>query len=156
LQLGAAQDEVTVSAAPPAIQTENGEMSNLVSGAQVSELSLNGRNFSQYLSLGSGVASAQTGRRMGIGQEGNPLMSINGGRINGTKFTYDGVLAMDTGGNRGLNLFPSMDALAEVQIKTSNYSANEGSYGYGLVNVITKAGGPNFTAIYMKCSATPI
>jgi hypothetical protein len=144
LQLGTTQEAVTVSAAPPAIQTESGEMSNLVNGAQISELSLNGRNFAQFLTLGSGVASAQTGRRMGVGQEGNPLMSINGGRVNSTKFTYDGVLAMDTGGNRGLNLFPPMDALAEVQVKTSNFSASEGSYGYGLVNVITKAGGSEF------------
>ncbi|HEY3936466.1 MAG TPA: hypothetical protein VGL97_03510, partial [Bryobacteraceae bacterium] len=109
-----------------------------------SELSLNGRNFSQFVTLSPGVASTQTGRRMGVGQEGNPLMSINGGRVNGTKFTYDGVLAMDTGGNRGLNLFPPMDALAEVQIKTSNFAASEGSYGYGLVNVITKTGGAQF------------
>jgi hypothetical protein len=81
---------------------------------------------------------------MGVGQEGNPLMSVNGGRINATKFTYDGVLAMDTGGNRGLNLFPPMDALAEVQIKTSNYTADSGSYGYGMVNVVTKTGGNEF------------
>ena len=64
--------------------------------------------------------------------------------MNSTKFTYDGVIAMDTGGNRGLDLFPPMDAIAEVQIKTSNFAATEGSYGYGLVNVITKAGGSDF------------
>jgi Carboxypeptidase regulatory-like domain len=144
LEIGTSQESITVSAAPPALQTENGEISTLVSGAQVSELSLNGRNFSQFLTLNPGVASTQSGRRMGVGQEGNPLNSINGGRVNSTRFTYDGVLAMDTGGNRGLNLFPPMDALAEVQVKTSNYSANEGSFGYGLVNVITKSGGSEF------------
>jgi hypothetical protein len=90
------------------------------------------------------VASTQTGRRMGVGQEGNPLMSVNGGRVNSTKFTYDGILAMDTGGNRGLNLFPPMDAIAEVQVKTSNFAASEGSFGYGLVNVTTKSGGAAF------------
>ena len=144
LQLGTAQETVTVSETPPAIQTQNGEIGNLVSGAQVSELSLNGRNFSQFVTLSPGVSSTQAGRRMGVGQEGNPLMSINGGRINGTKFTFDGILAMDTGGNRGIDLFPPMDALAELQMKTSNWSADEGSYGYGLVNVITKAGGAQF------------
>ncbi len=144
LELGTAQQTVTVSSAPPAVQTENGELSTLVSGAQISELSLNGRNFSQFLTFSPGVTSTQTGRRMGVGQEGNPLMSINGGRVNDTKFTYDGILAMDTGGNRGLDLFPPMDALAEVQIKTSNFSADQGSYGYGLVNIVTKAGGNEF------------
>ena len=144
LQLGTNQETVTVSAAPPALQTESGEVGNVVTGAQISELSLNGRNFSQFVTLSPGVASTQTGRRLGVGQEGNPLLSVNGGRVNSTKFTYDGVLAMDTGGNRGLNLFPPMDALAEVQVKTSNYAASEGSFGYGSVNVITKAGGSDF------------
>ena len=117
LQIGASQESITVTAAPPPLQTDSGELSNLVTGAQVSELSLNGRNFSQFLALSPGVASTQTGRRMGVGQEGNPLSSINGGRINSTKFTYDGIIAMDTRGNRGLNLFPPMDAIAEVQVK---------------------------------------
>jgi hypothetical protein len=144
LQLGASSDSITVSAAPPPLQTENGEVGNVVSGVQVSELSLNGRNFSQFVTLSPGVASTQTGRRLGVGQEGNPLLSVNGGRVNSTRFTYDGILAMDTGGNRGLNLFPPMDALAEVQVKTSNWSANEGSFGYGAVNVITKSGGSEF------------
>jgi len=144
LQVGSTEQTVEVTATPPAIQTTTSEMGTVATGAQVSELSFNGRNFSQILTLGTGIASQNTGRRMGVGQEGNPLMSVNGGRINATKFTYDGVLAMDTGGNRGLNLFPPMDALEEVQIKTSNYTADSGSYGYGMVNVVTKSGGNKF------------
>jgi hypothetical protein len=144
LEVGSAEQSVTVNEAPPALQTTSGEMGSIATGAQVSELSFNGRNFSQLLSLGTGVASQQVGRRMGVGQEGNPLMSVNGGRITNTKFTYDGIIAMDTGGNRGLNLFPPMDATAEVQIKTSNYTAESGSYGYGMVNVVTKSGGNEF------------
>lgn len=144
LEVGSTSQSVTVDAAPPAVQTASGEMGTIATGAQVSELSFNGRNFSQILTLGTGVSSTNVGHRMGVGQEGNPLMSVNGGRITSTKFTYDGVLAMDTGGNRGLDLYPPMDALEEVQIKTSNYSADSGSYGYGLVNVVTKAGGNTF------------
>lgn len=144
LEVGSAEQSINVTEAPPALQTSSSEMGTVATGAQVSELSFNGRNFSQILTLGTGIASQNTGHRMGVGQEGNPLMSVNGGRINATKFTYDGVLAMDTGGNRGLNLFPPMDALAEVQIKTSNYEADSGSFGYGMVNVVTKTGGNAF------------
>ena len=43
LQLGATQESVTVTAAPPQLQTENSELGNLITGAQVSELSLNGQ-----------------------------------------------------------------------------------------------------------------
>lgn len=144
LQPGLIRQEVTVVGTPPPIQTQSGEISTLVSGEQVKELALDGRNFTQLLTLGAGVTSSQEGRRMGVGQEGNPLMSINGGRINSTKFTYDGTLAMDTGGNRGLNLFPAMEAIQEIRIQKSNYAADSGSYGYGEVNVVTKSGGKDF------------
>ena len=83
LDVGSAEQSVTVTAAPPAIQTISGELGT-ITGAQVSELSFNGRNFSQILTLGNGIASQNTGHRMGVGQEGNPLMSVNGGRINAT------------------------------------------------------------------------
>ena len=78
---------------------------------------------------------------MGVGQEGNPLLSVNGGRLNSTQYTYDGILAMDTGGNRGVDLFPPMEALEEIQVHKSNYSADSGSYGYGQVNIVTKSSG---------------
>lgn len=144
LEIGQLGESVTVTGTPPPIQTESGDISTLVSGIQVSELALNGRNFSQLVALGPGVVSRQTGRQMGVGQEGNPLLSIHGGRINNNKFTYDGTLAMDTGGNRGLNLFPPMEAIQEMKIMKSNYGADSGSYGYGLINVVTKAGGKEF------------
>ncbi|MGH9469998.1 MAG: carboxypeptidase regulatory-like domain-containing protein [Terriglobia bacterium] len=144
LRVGSMTQTVTVTGAPPQLQTESGAVNTLVSGVQVQELALNGRNFTQLLTLGPGVTSKETGLRMGVGQEGNPLMSVNGGRINSTEYTYDGILAMDTGGNRGLDLFPPMEAIQEVQIHKSNYTADTGSYGYGQVNVVTKSGGREY------------
>lgn len=143
LDPGEVADTVTVTA-DTTLNTETGEVSNLISGRQVSEVALNGRNFTQFLSLGTGVSSAQTGRQMGVGQEGNPLMSVHGGRISMNKFTYDGTLAMDTGGNRGLDMFPPMEAIAEVKVQKSNYSADAGGFGYSVVNVVTKSGGKSF------------
>jgi hypothetical protein len=63
------------------LKTETGEISNTVTGTQVTEIPINGRNFTQFLALGTGVVSQQTGRQMGLGQEGNPLMGVHGGRI---------------------------------------------------------------------------
>lgn len=144
LTVGSKTQTITVTAEQPALQTESGAVNTLVSGAQVQALALNGRNFTQLLTLGPGVNSAVTGERMGVGQEGNPQISVNGGRINATQYTYDGILAMDTGGNRGLDLFPPMEAIEEVQIHKSNYTADTGSYGYGQVNLVTKSGGLDF------------
>jgi hypothetical protein len=143
LEPGQVSETVTVQA-DLGLQTETAEVSNLISGMQVSEVALNGRNFTQFLTLGAGVSSSQTGRQMSLGQEGNPLMAVHGGRISMNKFTYDGSLAMDTGGNRGLNLFPPMEAIAEVKAQKSNYSADSGGFGYSVVNVVTKSGGQKF------------
>ena len=144
LTVGGASDATTVTTAAPAIETSEGSLNTIITGAQLSELATNGRNFTQFLSLGTGVSSSQTGQRMGVGQEGNPLTSVNGGRINSNAFTYDGILAMDTGGNRGLNLFPPMEAIQEIQVHKSNYTADIGSFGYSQVNVVTRSGGEKY------------
>jgi hypothetical protein len=81
LEVGQISETVTVTDAVAPVQSETGEVSTLVSGTQVTELALNGRNFTQFLTLGPGVVSRQTGRMMGLGQEGNPLMSVHGGRF---------------------------------------------------------------------------
>ena len=143
LEPGQVTETVTVQA-EASLQSETGEVSNLITGTQVTEVALNGRNFTQFLTLGTGVSSSQTGRQMGLGQEGNPLMAVHGGRISMNKFTYDGTLAMDTGGNRGLDLFPPMEAIAEVKVQKSNYGADAGGFGYSVVNVVTKSGGQQF------------
>jgi len=144
LEVGQVVESVQVTEAAPLVSTETGEVSTLVSGTQVLELALNGRNFTQFLSLGPGVVSRQTGRQMGLGQEGNPLMGVHGGRFSMNKYTYDGTIAMDTGGNRGLNMFPPMEAIQEVKVLKSNYSADAGGYGFGIINIVTRRGGSSF------------
>jgi Carboxypeptidase regulatory-like domain len=144
LEVGPVTEAVTIEGAAPVLQTETGEIAHIVSGTQIEELTLNGRNFTQVLALGTGVSSRQTGRQMGLGQEGNPLMVIHGGRISMNKFTYDGTLAMDTGGNRGLDIFPPMEAIAEIKVQKSNYSADTGGFGFGVVNLVTRSGGREF------------
>ncbi|MBI3683158.1 MAG: TonB-dependent receptor [Acidobacteria bacterium] len=144
MEVGAVTETVVVRDVSPVLKTETGEVATLVSGTQVTEVPINGRNFTQFLALGTGVVSQQTGRQMGLGQEGNPLMGVHGGRISMNKYTYDGTLAMDTGGNRGLDLFPPMEAIGEVKVQKSNYGADVGGFGYGIVNIVTKSGGQQF------------
>ncbi|MFN7934687.1 MAG: TonB-dependent receptor [Bryobacteraceae bacterium] len=144
MEVGEVSERVTVAGEAPVLKTETGEVSTLVSGTQVTEVPINGRNFTQFLSLGTGVVSQQSGRQMGLGQEGNPLMAVHGGRISMNKYTYDGTLAMDTGGNRGLDLFPPMEAIGEVKVQKSNYGADSGGFGYGIVNIVTKSGTQHF------------
>ncbi|MGH9661968.1 MAG: carboxypeptidase regulatory-like domain-containing protein, partial [Bryobacteraceae bacterium] len=144
LEVGGVAETVTVEGVAPVLKTETGEVSTIVTGTQVTEIPINGRNFTQFLALGTGVVSQQTGRQMGLGQEGNPLMAVHGGRISMNKYTYDGTLAMDTGGNRGLDLFPPMEAIGEVKVQKSNYGADAGGFGHGIVNIVTRSGTQRF------------
>src|SRR5712692_6789025 len=144
MTVGAVTETVVVQGVAPVLKTETGEIATLVTGTQLQELALNGRNFTQFLALGTGVVSQQTGRQMGLGQEGNPLMAVHGGRISMNKYTYDGTLAMDTGGNRGLDLFPPMEAISEVKVQKSNYGADQGGFGHGIVNIVTRSGEKQF------------
>jgi hypothetical protein len=144
MEVGSARETISIAADAPILKTESGEVSTLISGTQVSELALNGRNFTQFLTLGTGVVSQQSGHQMGLGQEGNPLMAVNGGRITMNKFTFDGTLAMDTGGNRGVDVFPPMEAVQEISVSKSNYSADSGGFGSSVVNIVTKSGSQQF------------
>ena len=144
MEVGSTKDTITIASDAPALKLESGEVSTLISGTQVTELALNGRNFTQFLTLGAGVVSQQSGHQMGLGQEGNPLMSVNGGRITMNKFTFDGTMAMDTGGNRGVDVFPPMEAIAEISVAKSNYGADSGGMGSSAVNIVTKSGTQKF------------
>ena len=56
----------------------------------------------------------------------------------------DGGDAMDNGSNTTLNVYPSIDAIAEFKVLTSNYGAQYGRNGSGTVEVETKSGTSHF------------
>src|SRR3974377_1233635 len=47
---------------------------------------------------------------------------------------------MDNGSNATLNVYPSLDAIAEFKVLTSNYGAQYGRNGSGTVEIETKSG----------------
>ena len=59
--------------------------------------------------------------------------SINGGRTEYNNWELDGGDNMDNGSNSTLNVYPSLEAIAEVQVLTSNYGAQYGRNGSGTV-----------------------
>ena len=126
MTVGAVTETVVVQGVAPVLKTETGEIATLVTGTQLQELALNGAQLYSVPCPRHGCVSQQTGRQMGLGQEGNPLMAVHGGRISMNKYTDDGTLAMDTGGNRGLDLFPPMEAISEVKVQKSKLRRRPG------------------------------
>ncbi len=145
LTVGQVTERVVVEGVSVAqVQTQSSEIGGTVTGQQISELQLNGRNFTQLATIVPGVSN-QTGQDEGtVGVYGNVAFSFNGGRTEYNNWELDGGDNMDNGSNATLNVYPSVDAIAEVKVLTSNYGAQYGRNGSGTVEVETKSGTKNF------------
>jgi hypothetical protein len=145
MQVGATTTEVTVEGTAVAqVETQSSELGGVVSGKEINQLQLNGRNFTQLVTLVPGVSN-QTGQDEGaVGVAGNVSYSINGGRTEYNNWELDGGDNMDNGSNTTLNVYPSLDAIAEFKVLTSNYGAQYGRNGSGTVEVETKSGTSSF------------
>ncbi len=145
LNVGQLSTEVAVAGTNISqVQTESAELSGVVTSKQIDQLVLNGRNFTQLITLIPGVSN-QTGQDEGtVGVYGSVSFSVNGGRTEYNNWELDGGDNMDNGSNTTLNSYPSVDAIAEVKVLTSNYGAQYGRNGSATVETITKSGTQQF------------
>ena len=145
LQVGSSTTEVTVEGQDVAqVETQSSDLAGVVTGKEITQLQLNGRNFTQLVTLVPGVSN-QTGQDEGqVGIAGNVSFSINGGRVEYNNWELDGGDNMDNGSNATLNVYPSLEAIAEFKVLTSNYGAQYGRNGSGTVEVETKSGTRSF------------
>ncbi len=145
LEVGAINTEVIVQGEEVAqVETQSSDLGGTVTGKEITQLELNGRNFTQLITLVPGVSN-QTGQdEAGVGVSGSVSFSVNGGRTEYNNWEMDGGDAMDNGSNTTLNVYPSIDAIAEFKVLTSNYGAQYGRNGSGTVEVETKSGTSSF------------
>ena len=145
LEVGELSSQVTVEGTAEAqVETQSSEISGVVTQKQISGIVLNGRAFTQLVTLVPGVSN-QTGQDEGtVGIAGNVSMSINGGRTEDNNWELDGGDNMDNGSNQTLNVYPNADAIAEVKVLTSNYGAQYGRNGSGTIETIVKSGTKEF------------
>jgi hypothetical protein len=145
LTVGAVSEEITVSGESVAqVETQSSDIGSTITGKQVNELELNGRNFTQLVTLAPGVVS-MTGQDEGtVGVNGNVAYSINGGRTEYNNWEIDGGDNMDNGSNTSLNVYPNIEAIAEFKVLTSNYGAQYGRNASGTIEVETKSGTNSF------------
>ncbi|HKW55766.1 MAG TPA: carboxypeptidase regulatory-like domain-containing protein, partial [Candidatus Acidoferrum sp.] len=145
LAVGAITQEVVVTGESVAqVETGSSEIGSTITGKQVNQLELNGRNFTQLVTLAPGVVN-QTGTDDGkVGVYGNVSYSMNGGRNEYNNWELDGGDNMDNGSNATLNVYPNPEAIAEFKVLTSNYGAQYGRNGSGTVEVETKSGTNTF------------
>ncbi|MGB8260660.1 MAG: carboxypeptidase regulatory-like domain-containing protein [Terracidiphilus sp.] len=127
------------------VETENAEVSGTISQEQIVSIGLNGRNFSSLITLSPGVSN-QTGQdEAKVGVVGSAKFSVNGGRTEYNTFNVDGndVLNTDIAASHGhstLLVYPSLDAIQDMKVLTSNYGAQYGRSASGTVLVSIKGG----------------
>jgi hypothetical protein len=139
LQVGSAQEQVTVEANAVAVQTDTGEVSNVVTGQQISQLATNGRSLYELFALAPGASSLQSSRVGFTPVSGDSTVSINGERAGHNLQLIDGGENLDRGGSSG-SVMPSIDSLAEFRNMTSNYSAEYGLATASQISTVIKSG----------------
>jgi hypothetical protein len=149
LQVGAASEIVDVSAEVPLVDLETSSTGEVIQGRQVTELPLNGRNFTQLALLTPGVTRGDYGdQASGIGnnvetfrngETGGAALSINGLRAQANNFLLDGVDNNESLVN-SINFFPPAEAIQEFRVSTSVAPAEFGRAGGGIVQTSLKSG----------------
>jgi carboxypeptidase family protein/TonB-dependent receptor-like protein len=136
LEVGAATEEVRVKDTPPAIQTDTSTLGQVVNNRLVQNLPLNERNFLNFALLVPGSQLPAEGSQNST--QGGAL-SVNGAREQSNNFLLDGVDNNDPYINQYVAL-PSVDAIQEFKVQSSDYSAEYGRTGGAQINVVLKSG----------------
>jgi hypothetical protein len=141
MAVGVATETVTVEASAITVQTDTGEQSSLVDSKQITELATKNRTIYSYASLTTGASNLNPDTQVPVpvgGASGN--ISFNGNRPGHNLYMLDGGENSDRGGAGSSSVLPSMDAIAQTQVLTSNYSAEYGLSSGGTISSVTKSG----------------
>ncbi len=139
MSMGGASETITVEANAVQVQTDSGELSNVITDQQVSQLAVNGRSIYQLAQLTPGASSQITGF-VNTPVGGNSNVEFNGMRQNHNIYLLDGGEDDDRGGAGGMSIAPSTDAIAEFRALTSNYSADYGLSSAATMTMVLKSG----------------
>ena len=150
LTVGEITQEVTVSGVATGVETQSGAVSTVITGTQVQDLNLNGRNWMSLTTLVPGVSPMNENNfnpvRAGFGSS-QLIVSFSGSRVNDSNVEVDGGnINNESGGGRNNVIFPVIDSIAEFNIATSTYGADVGKRPGASIQIATKSGTKIFTA----------
>jgi len=144
LQLGKATEHVDVEANAIQVQTDNASLGETVEGQQVRELPLNGRSFVQLTQLQPGVSAANNFDSKNKGLQGGVDFSVNGNATTNNLYLVDGANNNDTGSNRTILVYPSIESIAEFKMLRNSYGAEYGQAAGAIINIVTRSGTNNW------------
>jgi hypothetical protein len=144
LAVGTANERVEVTADLAVLQTESATVRKEVTGAQVLDQELNGRNPVYMVQLLPGVRGGGTLGDLNFGSTGGQSWQINGARTQDTLITFDGAPAVRTRANGAVIGVADVDSTQEIQVMTANYAAEYGRAAGGQIRIVGKSGGHDY------------
>jgi hypothetical protein len=138
LEPGAVAEAVTVTAESPLLQTNTGTVGETLTSGNIENLPINGRDYTVLARLVAGVVPPMQGARA-------PLMfSANGVRPAQNNYLLDGIdnntSNVDFLSGVAYIVKPPVDAVDEIKILTSSFSAEYGRAGGAVLNTTLKSG----------------
>jgi hypothetical protein len=154
LDVGNVAQTVNVTDNTLHVESASTQLGEVISGRQMTAVPLDGRSYTDLLSLQAGVAPATTITTATVadigatilnpsGTENPGTLSVNGQREFANAFFVNGS-DTEEDVNAGTSIIPNLDAIAEFRIITSNFDAEYGEFSGGQVSVITKSGDNQF------------
>jgi Carboxypeptidase regulatory-like domain/TonB dependent receptor len=151
LTVSGAHETMSVSDDSLHVETESTQLGQVVTGREMQAVPLNGRSYTDLLSLQPGVAPATAIMASTVQDVGatilNPSgtlnpgnLSVNGQRETANYFSVNGSDAEEDV-NAGTAIIPNLDSIAEFRIVTGDFDAEYGEYSGGQISVVTKSGG---------------
>ncbi len=150
LAVGSISQNVSVTDNTLHVETASTQLGQVITGRQMISVPLDGRSYTDLLSLQPGVAPQTAITDTTVQDVGatvlNPSGTLNPGNqsVNGQRETanYFSVNGSDVEEdvNAGTAVIPNLDAIAEFRIVTSNFDAEYGEYSGGQISVVTKSG----------------
>ncbi|MDE3104956.1 MAG: TonB-dependent receptor [Acidobacteriota bacterium] len=141
LKAGATTEVVDVSTAPPALQTDEASVGQVMTEQTVNNLPLNGRNFTFLAQLGAGTQTPQADTR---GNAASGAFSANGLRPAQNNYLLDGIdnnsNAVDFLNGTNFIVLPPVDAISEFKVQTADFSAELGRSAGAVLNATIKSG----------------
>src|SRR5262245_31910503 len=140
LEVGSASESVTVSASAELLEQSTNTVGQAIDQRTMQQLPLNGRNYLQLGNLTAGTVPNLRTRDQSFSAYGNRGLQ--------NAFLLDG--ARNQNYLRGLDnrardaMRPSLEAVVEFKVQTSNYSAEYGASAGAVVTVVTRSGGNDF------------
>jgi hypothetical protein len=141
LQVGAASETVTITGAPPQLQTTEASVGQVIESTTLNNLPLNGRNFTFLAQLSAGVNTPQADTR---GNAASGAFSANGLRPAQNNYLLDGIdnnsNAVDFLNGTNFVILPPLDAIQEFKVQTAQFSAEQGRSAGAVLNATIKSG----------------